>query len=122
MSGTGTNRCVCNAMGARKASNCSAKSSRGLKLCPGPPASDCRNNVSFALAALKQQGGSQVATSFFLYCGLEINATGELAVPVLSTECLEMVIGLKGMGIKSEPVVGASLPALQAMFKSPSAS
>ena len=70
VSGTGTNRCACNAMGYRKASNCSAKASRGLKLCPGPPTNECRSNVSFALATLKQEGGSQVATSFFLYCGL----------------------------------------------------
>ena len=118
-------------MGYRKASNCSAKASRGLKLCPGPPANECRSNVSFALAALKQEGGSEVATSFFLYCGLVVNATGELATPgsigptgppLLNPECARMVIGLGEMGVGAEPVIGASLPALRVAFAAPAAS
>ena len=125
------NTCNCNAMGGRPASNCS-KSSRGFKLCPGlPPTNECRHNATYALAALKQEGGSNVATSMFLYCGHTINATGDLSAPrwapegaqasslLLNVGCVEMAGGLTTLGIGSEPVIGASLPALRAMFASP---
>ena len=127
------NTCSCNAMGGRPGGNCS-QSSRGFTLCPGsPPINECRHNATYALAALKRQGGSSVATSVFLYCGHTINATGELSAPPyihipeggtasslkINMGCVEMASGLRSMGIGSEPVIGGSLPALRAMIASP---
>jgi hypothetical protein len=123
-----TNRCLCNAMGYRPASECSAKASRGLELCPGPPVNGCRHNASRALTALKRQGGRRVATSLLLYCGHRINATGGLsappgvrtaASPLLSAGCVTMVGGLAEIGIGAEAVIGAELLAVRAMFASP---
>jgi hypothetical protein len=73
-------------------------------------------NAAYALAALKQEGGSSVATSVFLYCEHTINATGDLSAPpwvpkgakaslLLNAGCVDMVSGLTTMDIGSESMV-----------------
>lgn len=71
---------------------------------------------------LRDAGGSEIATSMFVYCGLTINASGHLHSENLSPGCALMIPGLNKLGIGAEPVVGGSLSALRTMFGSPSQS
>jgi hypothetical protein len=118
---SGCNRCKCNAMGSRKASDCYSN----LTLCAQPPHQLCspQRNATAALDFLRREGGSQIATSFFLYCGISIGASGGVVLnesaPETSTCSATMVPGLNQLGIGAEPVVGGSLANLRRMFASP---
>ena len=110
-------------MGSRKASNCGAMANN-LTLCPPNPytCTAQSRNATLALEMLRNAGGSQVATSMFVYCGLSINASGHLSSAEMSPGCGLMIPGLNQLGIGAEPVVGGSLSALRNMFASPSQS
>jgi hypothetical protein len=110
-------------MGSCKASNCGA-AAKNLTLCPPNPnvCTAQSRNATLALDVLRDAGGSKVATSMFVYCGLSINASGHLGSAKLSPGCAVMIPGLNHMGVGAEPVVGGSLSALRKMFASPSES
>lgn len=109
-------------MGSRKGSDCGA-SAHNLTLCRD----ECtpEHNATMALESLRREGGSAVATSMFLYCGVDINASGHVVLKNggnISAGCAIMIPELNAMGIGAEPVLGGSLSALRSMFASPTKS
>jgi len=73
-------------------------------------------NATALLARIKAEGGTAVASNFFVYCGDKVEPNGTFSAGAADEACDAFISGARTMGMGGERVVGGDISGLRVLF------